>query len=528
MKRINTIAYLLAVVLLLSSAFLVIFDHAMLKGYFRDENQFVASGKLLEAEGLLPYRDYPYFHMPNLVFIYAAIYKLTDFTLLGARTFSVLCAWAAGAALLYAAQRFYRHRSRWLGLSVGAGAFLLLLPNPLFRFTSGLAWNHDFPVLLTLAATISVLSMTSQQQTRWSGLGSGFLLGLAVGARLTFLAALVPFLGYYALSPQERTLRGRIRSLSLFLAGFFLAMLPSLILFSIAPKQFIFGNIEYARLNTLYRLATEFEGPMTLNGKLIFLLQRVLDQPGTAITLVMFVLFTLNCLTVNLAGFIPPPQPSKGQEEGGSYSTIVFNIIFLISLLLCLLAGAFLPTPTWYQYFYTPLPLIILGIIYTLSCLDRLSRPVHVKSLLVFILGIFLVNFFHFDQYPNLRRLAHPGSWYPIQTRVLGHKIQSITGDGRVLTLSPLFPLDGGAKIYPQYATGPFAWRVADLLTEEQRSLYRIGSKNELVRDLENHPPGGILVGLTKDAEGFFLDYARQKEYNPVDISKDLILWVPK
>jgi hypothetical protein len=267
---------------------------------------------------------------------------------------------------------------------------------------------------------------------------------------------------------------------------------------------------------------------MTLNGKLIFLLQRVLDQPGTVITLVMFVLFTLACLTINFTGFIPPLLHSENQEAGDSFSMIVFNIIFLISLMLCLLAGAFLPTPTWYQYFYAPLPVIILGIIYTLSRLERLSRPTHVKSLLVFILGVFLVNFFHFDQYPNLRRLAHPGSWYPIQTRVLGHKIQSIVGDGRVLTLSPLFPLDGGAKIYPQYATGPFAWRVADLLTEEQRSLYWVESKTELVTDLENHPPGGILVGLTKDAEGFFLDYARQKGYNPVEISEDLILWVPK
>ena len=528
MKRTSDIVYLLLFAVMLLGALLVIFDHAMLKGYFRDENQFVASGKLLEDEGLFPYRDYPYFHMPNLTFIYALIYQVTDFTLLGARTFSVLCAWGAVATLVYAAYWFFQHRSRWFRLAVGAGGVLLLLPNPLFRFTVGLAWNHDFPVMLALAAALILLTAVHYRDGRWLGL-SGFLLGAAVGSRLTFLTAVLPFLGILAFFPDARLSRNRARVWAYFGVGFLIAMLPSTFLFLSAPREFIFGNVQYAWLNTLYRQASEFEGPMTLSGKLLFLSERVLDQPGTIALLTMVILFGIFGAAVHLrrpgsaTGSIISLLNSRGTET----SPRGLFYAFIYSLPVALLIGSFLPTPSWYQYFYAPLPFIVLGVIYSLSQLDRLSRPVRYAALVVFFLSVLLVNYFHFDKYPNLRSLARPGAWYPIQTRVLGHKIKTIVAEGRVLTLSPLFPLDGGARIYPQYATGPFAWRVADFLTGEQRATYQVMSKDELVVALERDPPAGILVGLTKDAESFLLEYAQQSGYNPVKINDDLTLWVP-
>jgi hypothetical protein len=528
MKRFSDVVYLLVLALLLLGALLIIFDHAMLKGYFRDENQFVASGKLLKDEGLLPYRDYPYFHMPNLAFIYALIYQVTDFTLLGARSFSVLCAWGAMAALLYAADRFFQHHSRWLRLAVGAGGVLLILPNPLFRFTVGLAWNHDFPVLLTLVAALVLLRFIQSRDLRWLGL-SGFLLGTAVGTRLTFLTAVAPFLGTLALFPDIRSSRNGFRGWLFFGAGFLIAMLPSIILFLSAPREFIFGNVQYAWLNTLYRQASEFDGPMTFTGKLVFLSERVLDQPGTITLLAMVTLFAIFGAAIYLrrpenvklsVTSLLNSSDTESPYEGAFYA-------FLFSLPVFLLVGSFLPTPSWYQYFYAPLPFIVLGILYGLSQLDRFSTPAKYAGLVLFFLSVLLVNYFHFDKYPHLRSLARPGAWYPIQTHIFGYKIKTIVGEGRVLTLSPLFPLDGGASIFPQYATGPFAWRVGDLLTEAQRETYKMMSKDELVVALEENPPGGILVGPTKDAEVFLLEYARQRGYNPVEIYDNLTLWVP-
>lgn len=528
MKRFSDVLYITLLALLLFGALLVIFDHAMLKGYFRDENQFIASGKLLQDEGLLPYQDYPYFHMPNLTFIYALIYQVTDFTLLGARSFSVLCAWGTILALVYAANWFFQYRSRWLRLAVGAGGVLLLLPNPLFRFTVGLAWNHDFSVLLCLTAALVLLHVIQFRNIKWLGL-SGFLLGAAIGTRLTFMTALVPFLGILALFPNDRPSKNRARAWIYFGAGFLVAMLPSILLFLSAPREFIFGNVQYAWLNTLYRQASEFEGPMTFSGKLLFLSERVLDQPGTLALLAMVVLFPIfgaaenrrrsRSLILSAASLLK----STGTES--THNGLFYAFLFLLPVFL--LVGSFLPTPSWYQYFYAPLPFIVLGVLYSLSKLVRLSRLASYTGLMVFFLSVILVNYFHFDKYPNLRSLARPGAWYPIQTRVLGYKIKTIVGEERVLTLSPLFPLDGGASIFPQYATGPFAWRVADLLTKEQRFTYKVMSQDELIVTLDEKPAGGILVGLTKDAEGFLLEYARQREYNPIEINDYLTLWVP-
>jgi hypothetical protein len=64
--------------------------------YNHDEDQFITSARLLLDEGLLPYRDYPYFHTPYLVFVYALLFALTgNYNLLAALIFSAVCATAS-------------------------------------------------------------------------------------------------------------------------------------------------------------------------------------------------------------------------------------------------------------------------------------------------------------------------------------------------------------------------------------------------------------------------------------------------
>src|SRR5436853_6215645 len=70
---------------------LLLVAHGLFRELDHDEHQFVASGALLARHGLLPYRDYPYFHVPYLVFIYAAIFSATDHLLLAASLCSIFC-----------------------------------------------------------------------------------------------------------------------------------------------------------------------------------------------------------------------------------------------------------------------------------------------------------------------------------------------------------------------------------------------------------------------------------------------------
>ncbi|MHC4359168.1 MAG: hypothetical protein ACYSTQ_10270, partial [Planctomycetota bacterium] len=62
-----------------TAVFVLLFSLSMQKGLAHDEDQFIASGALLAKELILPYKDYPYFHMPNLVFVYGMLFKYSDY-----------------------------------------------------------------------------------------------------------------------------------------------------------------------------------------------------------------------------------------------------------------------------------------------------------------------------------------------------------------------------------------------------------------------------------------------------------------
>jgi hypothetical protein len=89
-SRIENIMAIIGAILFVVFVFLLICNRAMLIQDNHDEQLFMDSGYLLATKGLLPYRDYAYFHTPNLVFVYALIDKLTVFRLLYTRIFSTV------------------------------------------------------------------------------------------------------------------------------------------------------------------------------------------------------------------------------------------------------------------------------------------------------------------------------------------------------------------------------------------------------------------------------------------------------
>jgi hypothetical protein len=63
------------VALFLVEVLLLVAGVNLRRGLNHDEHQFVASGVLLARQGLLPYRDFPYFHVPLLSVIYARSFR---------------------------------------------------------------------------------------------------------------------------------------------------------------------------------------------------------------------------------------------------------------------------------------------------------------------------------------------------------------------------------------------------------------------------------------------------------------------
>ena len=78
------------VALVAVAVFALAFSLVIGRGLHRDEHQHVAAGTLLARNWLLPYQDYPFFHMPYLAFIYGGIFIFSDHLFFSARIFSMV------------------------------------------------------------------------------------------------------------------------------------------------------------------------------------------------------------------------------------------------------------------------------------------------------------------------------------------------------------------------------------------------------------------------------------------------------
>ena len=130
----------------LLAVLVVLFFRTMDRDLNHDEHQFLAPGALLSREGLLPYRDYPLFHLPNLVFLYAAGDWLTGSPIFSAKLFSFASSAGMLCLLAWIASGTRSLRPRMAAIA-GFSVALLLFFDPVFYYTAGKTWNHRGPLV---------------------------------------------------------------------------------------------------------------------------------------------------------------------------------------------------------------------------------------------------------------------------------------------------------------------------------------------------------------------------------------------
>jgi hypothetical protein len=340
---------------------LLLITLVMFKRVDHDEHQFVASGALLARHGLLPYRDYPYFHLPNLAFVYAALDGLSPDLLLNARLFNCVCSACTLSVMFALAFRWFERLRSGLGAPAGAVLVAGVMLNPIFTYTTGKAWNHDLPVLLTLLAVLSLWRWRGSTKggvvgpAAWAA-ACGALFGLAVGTRLTFAPAGAAFVACF-MGTSRMTRREKLVAVAVFLAAAGVAMAPSWVLLAVAPRQFLFGNFQYPALNTEFRRAENYPRAMDAVGKVKYLFTDLLVQPGT---LALFL-----ATVASIAGL---PRPRGGRPHPGR-----FEAASLLLVGAALLGAAFAPTPLWLPYFFAPVPFAALFVARVAA--DERKRP---------------------------------------------------------------------------------------------------------------------------------------------------------
>jgi hypothetical protein len=128
---------------------------------------------------------------------------------------------------------------------------------------------------------------------------------------------------------------------------------------------------------------------------------------------------------------------------------------------------------------------------------------------------------------PILQRLGSPQRWTAMHVHQIGGSLRALT-NGKVLTLSPIFPLEGGLDIYRQLATGPFAWRVAPLVPKARRALVGLVAASDLDEFLAHARPAAVLTGFANyDLERPLDLYARRHGYQLRQIPDGLNVWLP-
>ncbi|MGL4651289.1 MAG: hypothetical protein ACRC1H_17925, partial [Caldilineaceae bacterium] len=326
------------------------------------------------------------------------------------------------------------------------------------------------------------------------------LLGLAAGTRLTFAPLMLPFFLAPWLWPLGR--RRRLESTIALGAGLLLGLAPSLYAFALAPDAFLFGNLRYAQLNTAwYRSQQPPVGGLSMPGKVLDTL-RFLAQPAN----LPLIALTAAALWFGRSGLRQP------------------TLRFWLLLLPFVALGALAPTPMQMQYIYVLLPFLALGL---LLALPHMSRPALLLPWMA--AAALLTTVLALPRYgEGLAIVLIPNEWAPNKVHARGMTMAALAASGPgsgtaqasaaplILTLAPIDPLEGGAQIEPRLASGPFGWRVAPLLTPEERARFGLLGPAELTALLAEAPPRAIFGGL-KDGdaavEADLLTWAMERGY---------------
>jgi len=477
---------------------LLAFSSAVDQGLNHDEHQFAAPAILWERDGLLPYRDYAFFHMPYTVFLYGVVASLSEYKFLSMRLLCGFFSWITLAGLAYAGWRFLREKGNALRWAGTIGAPLLLLCSASYLSTSGRIWNHDVPVACIVVGTLLLLRSVRGKNMAICLFAAGCLAGVATGLRLTFapLAApfcLAPFLLFHL--PVAR----RFLLCVFAAAGFATALAPAGALALKAPEAFLFGNFQYPRLPKLDVNNTRIQKTVTPWRKGRYFFKEVV-RSNAPIFIPWFLALGLLIYRKSKNG---RPIPTEA--------------ILLLLVTFFLLMGCFAPSRYQYQHFYQAMPLYLLLVLTTMPVMPRWQLAVlgccvalapfegkwNSKNARLTAVTSYAISL---DSLFNLRKST------PLDVHKKSLGILSRAEKGPILTLAPLMVLEGGGQIYKEFALGPFGWRNAHLLESKRRKTQQLVAPEDLEAFLADHPPAAVLLGFeVEPLEKPFRDYAEKQ-----------------
>jgi hypothetical protein len=431
-----------------------------------DEGFYLLISKLVVTHSILPYRDVFYQQMPLLPYLYGAWMRVFGFSWVSGRMFSAVLAAVAGTLL------FHTVRKSTNRLSLAIISLLLYASNLSVLLFFLTAKTYVLSTLLLLGGVL--LARTGSGRFRY--VASGLLLALSIQTRLFFAAAAPAFfviLWRENLNPQAAIRR--------FASGMLIGFVPSLLLFLIAPRQFLFDNLIYHGLRDSAGLVGDLGQKLEIAQKL-FLSSNPFRPTQFALLFVGLPLALVVWRKI---------------DKTGRLGALLVLLLGFVSLL---------PTPTFGQYFCVLVPFLILCLMQGVRQLEDFL-PDRKRSLLYaaffsvcFVSAALAVPrvyslFWKARDVPGL--LA--GDWRISTVENVASLVDSTTNaDAPVVCSWPGYMLSTSRTIYPKMEN-QMSMGVSEKVTDDDAERLHILRKQDLRGAIADERVQTVVIGNCSD-----------------------------
>ncbi|MDX1015844.1 hypothetical protein GOL25_23050 [Sinorhizobium medicae] len=472
----------------------------------KDEQLYVPPIRLLDHYRL--YEDFFYNHPPGSAWLFHWVGATigSDHLLFSGRL-SVFLAWILLLAAI-GAITYLLTRSGLISWCVAA----LTVTNDLFLTQTGMAATNNFlPLPFSfIGLSLFVLAVRGAGPKPFLLATAGLCLSLAVACKISAVAFIPPVAVAAFFLPRAYRFSDRLlRVVAPLAAGGLVGGMPIFIPLLSAPKRFIAHVAQYHTGPHLqyWRVANApgEEQALSLGAKLLLARDMWLSASGAvAITILLALLLT---------AFQAPTHHGKAQLS----RVLDGPLLVVAGALACSTAMSLLPTPSFPQYFALPLVCVPLGLALLFGGLAPETRmrlqPVFVAATMV----VLMIETPRIAQY--MGTAVRPDRWTVTRVHEFGvaisQRIAAAGAEGKVATLSPIYPLEGHLEVYPELATGPFAYRTAEFTDQDLARWYRMTPPDQIAAMFDADPPAALLLGFDEVLERPMLDYARRNGYLP-------------
>ena len=414
-----------------------------------DEGSYAAAATLA-LDGVAPYRDFLYTQTPLLPYVYGAWAELVGEHWLVLRALSLVLGLVVGVLLT-------RHLYTRFGLR------LALLGSVLFA-SSTLVFTWYPPVKTFALATTLVFAayvvIARAEPTPRAWLAAGALASLGVQTRSLVVGAAVAF-AWEALRSGKGLLR--------FAVGFAVALVPTLVLFALDPRAFLFGNLGVHGVRSESGFVGNFEQKAKVVANLLGIATE--SRPVTQYLLLggAAVVAAISLRRVN--GRLP--------------------LWFLAASLLALVA--LIPTPTYTQYFATTIPFLIVGAVELVALVSDDRTPARVLT----IAGATWLALYLALAPVDLYRVANASQEdRPLAVQEVADFVDERSDPGEeVLTSWPGYLVGTDAVPVPGLEND-FAPHDAGPITPEERERYHLASAEQVEQMIRERRTRLVVVKL--------------------------------